>query len=96
VLGLTWDHIDWGGWDKPCAGHGKAFCFPCRHAHDVSLRIDKQLQRVRGQFLHRSTKTEESEAPLPLPSICVTALRQRQLEQHSAAEKPAGRGTRAA
>jgi integrase len=44
------------------------------------------LQRVRGRLLHRETKTEESDAPLPLPTICVTALRQRQLRQLAAAK----------
>jgi integrase len=37
--------------------------------------IGWQLQRVRGQLLHRETKTEASEATLPMPGICVTALR---------------------
>jgi integrase len=81
VLGLTWDHVDWAGWDKPCDEHGEEFCERCRENYDIGLRIDKQLQRVRGRLLHRETKTEESDAPLPLPAICVTALRQRRLRQ---------------
>jgi integrase len=43
-----------------------------------------QLQRVRGQLLHRQTKTEASDATLPLPEICVTALRIREKEQAEA------------
>jgi integrase len=39
---------------------------------------------VRGQLLHRETKTEESDAPLPLPDICVTALRRRLADQMAA------------
>ena len=39
------------------------------------LQVRLQLQRVRGRLLHRETKTEESDAPLPLPGICVAALR---------------------
>ena len=35
------------------------------------------LQRVGRQLLHRETKTHASDATLPLPEICVTALRQR-------------------
>ncbi|WP_089008245.1 hypothetical protein [Micromonospora viridifaciens] len=55
--------------------------------HDINLVIDKQLQRVRGRLLHRATKTEESDAPLPLPAICVTALRHRYRQQEAAKEK---------
>ena len=87
VLGLTWKHIAWDGWDKPCRQHTTCFCKQCRDDHDISLNIDKQLQRVRGKLLHRATKTEESDAPLPLPAICVTALRLRQLQQAAAREK---------
>jgi integrase len=36
-------------------------------------------------LLHRETKTEESDAPLPLPKICVIALRDRMLRQAAAA-----------
>ncbi|MEV0810686.1 site-specific integrase [Micromonospora sp. NPDC050200] len=85
VLGLTWDHIDWGGWQLRCDGHGERFCEPCRDRYDVCLLVDKQLQRVRGQLLHRETKTEESDAPLPLPGICVSVLRHRRLRQEAAA-----------
>jgi integrase len=45
------------------------------------LTINWQLQRVRGQLLHRETKTEGSDATLPLPTICVTALQHRQVQQ---------------
>nr|WP_307962351.1 hypothetical protein [Salinispora arenicola] len=37
--------------------------------------------------MHRATKTEESDAPLPLPAICVTALRHRYRQQEAAREK---------
>jgi integrase len=85
-MGLTWDHIDWAGWDRKCTDHRMEFCEQCRDQYDIGLRVDKQLQRVRGQLLHRETKTEESDAPLPLPAICVTALRQRQVHQLAAAK----------
>lgn len=45
------------------------------------LAVAFQLQRVRRQLLHRETKTESSEATLPLPDICVTALKARREEQ---------------
>ncbi|WP_222840719.1 tyrosine-type recombinase/integrase [Actinosynnema mirum] len=41
------------------------------------LDIGYQLQRVRGQLLHRETKTEASEDTLPMPSIAATAIRLR-------------------
>ncbi|MBX6768222.1 MAG: site-specific integrase, partial [Actinomadura rubrobrunea] len=45
------------------------------------LEVTWQLQRVRRELLHRETKTEASDATLPLPDICVTALRLRQKDQ---------------
>ncbi|MGP3999596.1 site-specific integrase [Streptomyces sp. 8N706] len=49
------------------------------------LRIQHQLQRVRRRLLHTDTaKTEASEAVLPLPDICLTALRLRQKAQAAA------------
>jgi integrase len=46
---------------------------------DVNLRTAEltvawQLQRINGRLLHRQTKTEASEAVLPLPDICLAAL----------------------
>jgi integrase len=87
VLGLTWEHVDWAGWNRTCDLHAAPYCVECVDRHDVGLRIDKQLQRVRGRLLHRETKTEESDAPLPLPRICVIALRERMLEQEAAARR---------
>ena len=37
------------------------------------LIIDHQLQRVRRELLYRETKTEASDASLPLPEIVATA-----------------------
>ena len=42
------------------------------------LYVGEQLQRVRHQLVRREVKTETSEAPLPLPDLCVAALRIRQ------------------
>jgi hypothetical protein len=41
----------------------------------------EQLQRVRGQLVRREVKTETSEAPLPLPDLCVTELKIRKGQQ---------------
>ena len=41
------------------------------------VSIIRQLQRSRGELLHRETKTPGSEAILPLPDICLTALQLR-------------------
>lgn len=41
------------------------------------LVIDHQLQRVRRSLLYRETKTEASDASLPLPDIVATALQLR-------------------
>ncbi|RQX19267.1 hypothetical protein DDE19_04820 [Micromonospora ureilytica] len=54
------------------------------------LTIGRQLQRVRGQLLHRDTKTQASDATLPLPGICLTALKLRQ-QQRDEAEAAAGK-----
>jgi len=47
----------------------------------AEVDIGWQLQRVRRQLLHRETKTDASEATLPLPDICVAVLRQRYEDQ---------------
>ncbi|QKG27314.1 site-specific integrase [Actinomadura verrucosospora] len=48
------------------------------------LTVSMQLQRVRGQLIHKErTKTEESSGVMPLPAICVTALRIRQKRQEA-------------
>ena len=41
----------------------------------AELRIGWQLQRVSGKLLRRETKTSASDGVLPLPDICITALR---------------------
>ncbi|WP_436772200.1 site-specific integrase [Yinghuangia sp. YIM S09857] len=51
------------------------------------LTPERQLQRAGGELLHRETKTESSEATLPLPDICVTALKLRREEQQRAKER---------
>lgn len=43
----------------------------------AEARIAFQLQRVGGHLVRRKTKTASSEAPLPLPEICLRALKDR-------------------
>jgi integrase len=50
---------------------------------EAELLVEEQLQRVRRQLLRRETKTEASEAPLPLPAICVAALTLRETQQET-------------
>ena len=45
------------------------------------LAVRWQVQRVRRELLRRETKTEGSDATLPLPVLCVTALRLRADQQ---------------
>lgn len=53
----------------------------------AQVHLTKQLQRVGGQLLHSQTKTEGSAAILPLPDICLTALKLRREEQDGTREK---------
>ena len=48
------------------------------------LIIDHQLQRVRRELLYRETKTDASDASLPVPEIVATALRLRWEQQDKA------------
>ena len=45
------------------------------------LIIDHQVQRVRRELLYRETKTDASDATLPMPEIVATALVIRRYEQ---------------
>jgi integrase len=47
----------------------------------AELYVSEQLQRVGHQLVRREVKTETSEAPLPLPGLCVTALKIRRKQQ---------------
>lgn len=56
---------------------------------DQTLDVEWQLQRVRRELLHRQTKTEASDATLPLPGICLNVLKLQQ-ERQEAAKEAAG------
>lgn len=53
------------------------------------LYVDHQIQRAGREILHRETKTEESDDFLPLPALCLKALRMREAQQ-SGDRKAAG------
>ncbi|MFC9910461.1 tyrosine recombinase XerC [Streptomyces sp. NPDC127197] len=53
------------------------------------LYVDHQIQRAGRQILHRETKTEDSDDFLPLPALCLKALRMRRAQQ-SGDRKAAG------
>ncbi len=53
----------------------------------TELYVGEQVQRVGRQLLRRETKTEASEAPLPLPELCVTALKLRRQQQDDDRER---------
>lgn len=55
--------------------------WPCVDLVAGELVIDRQLQRVGRQLLHRETKTSASDADLPMPDIVVKALEERRLAQ---------------
>jgi integrase len=53
----------------------------------AELTMGRQLQQVSGQLFHRETKSNSSDnVVLPLPDICVSALRQRKIEEDVARE----------
>jgi integrase len=54
---------------------------------DAELYVGEQLQRVRHQLVRREVKTETSEAPLPLPDLCVTALKVRKKQQDAGRDR---------
>ena len=57
----------------------------------AELFVGEQVQRVGRRLLRRQVKTEASEAPLPLPAICVAALKLRRAQQDAARHRHADR-----
>ena len=57
------------------------------------LYVGEQIQRVGRQLLRRETKTETSEAPLPLPDLCMTALKLRKQQQDANRDQADGAWT---
>ena len=73
MLGLRKGELLGLGWDSVDLDNGQ-------------LTVDWQLQRIGSRLLRRETKTDTSDATLPLPSICVVALRRHQLDRLAARE----------
>jgi integrase len=42
---------------------------------DADMHVGQQLQRVGHELIRREVKPETSEAPLPLPDLCIAALK---------------------
>ena len=59
----------------------------------TEVDVSWQLQRVGKQLYHRETKTPGSDAPLPLPAICLAALRL-QIEKQATWQHQAGEAWR--
>jgi integrase len=53
----------------------------------AQLYIGEQIQRANRQLIRHRTKTEASEAPLPLPDLCVAALKLRKEQQDADRER---------
>lgn len=66
-------------------GEVLGLAWDCVDLDGEQLWISRQLNRVRGELLHReTTKTEDSTASLPLFGLCIAALRDRQRIQEKA------------
>lgn len=49
--------------------------WPMVDLETAQLEVGYSLQRIGGRLVHGETKTEASDAVLPLPAICLAALR---------------------
>ena len=56
----------------------------------AELYVGEQVQRVGNELLRRQVKTETSQAPLPLPELCVAALKLRYDQQEADRTRAAG------
>jgi integrase len=56
----------------------------------AELYVGEQVQRVGNELLRRQVKTEISQAPLPLPELCVAALKLRHDQQEADRTRAAG------
>jgi len=56
----------------------------------AELYVGEQVQRVGNELLRRQVKTETSQAPLPLPELCVAALKLRHDQQEADRTRAAG------
>ena len=66
-----------------CKGELLGLTWELADLDSAELYVGEQLQRVGRQILRRETKTEASEAPLPLSALCVAALKLRRQRQEA-------------
>jgi integrase len=69
-------------------GEALGLTWPDVHFDTMEVHIQWQLQRAGHELRHRETKTSSSTAVLPLPDICITALKlraERQAADHDQA-----------
>lgn len=64
-----------------CCGCGADLASALVTAQRRHQVVGEQLQRVKGPLIRRPVKTESSQAPLPSPALCVTALKLRRERQ---------------
>ena len=65
---------------------------PSARSAIAELYVGEQVQRVGRELLRREVKTETSEAPLPLPELCVAALKLHQERRKPTTEGLTERG----
>jgi hypothetical protein len=56
----------------------------------AELYVGEQVQRVGRELIRRQVKTETSEAPLPLPELCVAAFKIRRAQQETDRDRAHG------
>lgn len=70
-------------------GEALGLTWPMVNIADAELEVLYALQRIKGRLVNGETKTEASDATLPLPDICLSALRW-QLRRQAADRLAAG------
>ena len=74
-------------WSSGCERGASGLTWELVDLDAAELYVGEQVQRVAHQLLRRETKTEASEAPLPPPDLCVTALKLRRHQQDADQER---------
>jgi integrase len=86
LLGLRWEDVTLVGC-RAVEGEGGevdgAECQTCASSgvESATLEVAPMLQRVGGALRFVRPKTEDSERTIPLPPVCITALREHKVKQ---------------
>ncbi|CNF01090.1 phage integrase family protein [Mycobacterium tuberculosis] len=86
LLGLRWEDVTLVGC-RTCDGEGGevdgAECQTCAGSgvESATLEVAQTLQRVGGALRFVRPKTDDSERTIPLPPVCITALREHKVRQ---------------